>query len=93
MPTVRFEDDDLEVEVEIGANLRDAAETESASISFGCDQGICGTCLVDLVEGGDNLSDSEEVEEETLQAMGAEEGQRLACQCRVEGDITVKNAL
>jgi ferredoxin len=92
MPTVRFEDDDLDVEVETGANLRDVAETEAASISFGCEQGICGTCLIEVASGADNLSDAEEIEEETLQAMGAEEGQRLACQCRVEGDITVKNA-
>lgn len=92
MPKVVFVDDDLEVEAEIGSNLRDVAQTEGSSIPFGCEQGICGTCLIDPKEGADNLSDIDDQEKETLDAMGAEDGQRLACQCQIEGDITVESA-
>lgn len=86
MPKVTFKDDDLTVEAEHGANLRDVAQAEGSSIPFGCEQGICGTCLVNVVQGDENLSDVEDQEKETLSAMGAEPGQRLTCQCRAEGD-------
>jgi ferredoxin len=89
MPKVTFEDDDIAVDVENGANLKDIAEDAGATIPFGCEQGICGTCL-SVVEG--EISDIEENEQETLEAMGAEPGQRLACQCQVQGDVTVKSA-
>ncbi len=93
MNKITFKDDDLTVEAEEGANLQDVAQTEAASIPFGCEQGICGTCLVTIVEGEENLSDIESVEQETLDAMGSEDHQRLACQCSVEGgDVTVESA-
>lgn len=92
MPKVNFQDDELIVDAEIGANLRDVAQAEGASIPFGCEQGICGTCLVEIVEGESNISDVEDQEKETLSAMGAEPGQRLACQCQAEGDLTIKSA-
>lgn len=92
MPKVTFKDDELEVEAEMGANLRDVAQSEGASIPFGCEQGICGTCLSSIPEGEDNLSDLEDQEKETLRAMGAEPGQRLICQCRAEGDVTIESA-
>lgn len=92
MPKVIFKDDELEIETEVGSNLRDIAQAEGASIPFGCEQGICGTCLIILPQGDDNVSDIEDQEKETLSAMGAEDGQRLACQCQVEGDVTVESA-
>lgn len=92
MPKVRFKDDDLEVEVETDANLRDTALDQGASIPFGCEQGICGTCLISVPSGAENISEMEDQEKETLDAMGAEPGQRLACQCRVHGDIEIESA-
>lgn len=92
MPKVTFKDDNLTVDAETGANLKEIAQTEGASIPFGCEQGICGTCLINVVEGDGNLSDPTDQEKETLEAMGAELGQRLACQCQVEGDVTIESA-
>ncbi|OGY88043.1 MAG: hypothetical protein A2233_04725 [Candidatus Kerfeldbacteria bacterium RIFOXYA2_FULL_38_24] len=92
MPKVNFKDDDLIVEAEIGANLKEVAQAEGASIPFGCEQGVCGTCLVKIVEGEENVSDVSDQEKETLESMGAEPGERLACQCQIEGDITVTSA-
>lgn len=92
MPKVNFKDDDLQVDVEVGANMKEVAQAEGASIPFGCEQGICGTCLINVPEGADNLSDPTDQEKETLEAMGAEPEQRLACQCQVEGDVTVESA-
>ena len=92
MPKVTFKDDELTVDAEQGANMRDVAQAEGASVPFGCEQGICGTCLSNIPAGDDNLSDIEDQEKETLSAMGAEPGQRLLCQCSVEGDVTVESA-
>lgn len=91
MPKVTFVDDELEVEVEEGANLRDVALEEGASIPFGCEQGICGTCLC-VPSDETALSEKEDQEEETLMAMGAEDNQRLACQCQVLDDVEIESA-
>jgi hypothetical protein len=40
MPKVAFKDDDLTVDAEQGASLRDLAQAEDASIPFGCEQGL-----------------------------------------------------
>ncbi len=92
MPKVTFQDEDLTAEVAEGANLKEVAQSEGSEIPFGCEQGICGTCLIEIVEGEDNVSDVDDQEKETLAAMGAEPGQRLACQCTVQGDVTIKAA-
>jgi ferredoxin len=93
MPKVTFKDDDLTVEAAPDTNLRDLAQAEGASVPFGCEQGICGTCLSHVVSGAENISPVEDQETETLGAMGAEPGQRLLCQCRVQnGDIVVESA-
>ena len=51
MAQVTFEDDNLTVEAEPGANLKDVAEDSGAMIPFGCEQGICGTCVMQVIEG------------------------------------------
>jgi ferredoxin len=92
MPKVTFKDDDIDVDVDDGANLRDVAMEEGSSIPFGCEQGICGTCLSNIPSGEENLSPAEEQEEETVAAMGGEPGQRLICQCQVHGDVEIEGA-
>lgn len=92
MPKVTFKDDDLETEVDSGASLKEVAEEVGSNIPFGCEQGVCGTCLINVIEGEDNLSDMEDHEKETLTAMGAEPNQRLACQCKIEGDVVIEGA-
>lgn len=91
MPKVTFTDDDLTIDAELDANLRDLAQAEGASIPFGCEQGICGTCLM-KPDDETALSDIDDQERETLDAMGAEDGERLACQCRVQSDVDITSA-
>lgn len=92
MPTVRFLDDNIETDAQKGENLRVIAKRAGASLPFGCEQGICGTCLIDVKTGAEHVSPVEDQEKETLDAMGAEPGQRLACQCRAQGDINIQCA-
>ena len=83
MPTIRFED--KVIEVEENSSIKPACL--ELGVPFGCQAGICGTCIIDVVEGEENLSDLS-VEEED---MGMSEVRRLACQAKIkQGDITIK---
>ncbi len=89
MPNVHFADDDLTVELQEGERLMKACGEEGTSIMFSCRRGTCGTCITNIMKGAENLSPPEIGEQMTLQVMDAKPNQRLACQCKVNGDVTV----
>ena len=77
--------EDTEIEVNDGEKIQEACE--QLGVPFGCSQGICGTCLIEIEEGGENLSEQTPSEED----MGMDETHRLACQCRIKsGTVKVK---
>jgi Na+-transporting NADH:ubiquinone oxidoreductase subunit NqrF len=63
---------------------------ETSPIEFDCRKSDCGICIVRVVKGHENLSKVEEKEKDFLNAMRAEDDERLACQCRILGDVTVQ---
>ncbi len=68
-----------EVEIADGEAIKDACE--EAGIPFACTEGICGTCVIQVKEGGENLSSPTEEEKDFL---GDDVGdERLACQCKL----------
>ena len=78
-----------------GANLRiKAIETGVDIYTFGgklmnCGgYGQCGTCIVEIVEGADNLSPRTDFENRKLKKKPA--NYRLACQALVHGSVGVK---
>lgn len=83
MAKLIFNDVD-EVEVEDGERIQEVCE--EAGVPFACTEGVCGTCVIEVIEGSENLSDFTQAEEEFL---GETEDERLACQCRVKSG-TVK---
>jgi 2Fe-2S ferredoxin len=91
MATVFFQDDGLRVQVEEGICLTDVCDAHPTSLLFGCRDGACGTCLVEVVEGSTNLSAVTDIERDMLDVMA--EGNpyaRLACQCLVKGDVQLR---
>ena len=60
--------------------LRDDLRITSAK--DGCSEGVCGTCVIEVVEGMDNLSDFTQEERDFL---GDQNCERLACQCKLKG--------
>jgi adenylate cyclase len=53
-------------------------------------RGRCGTCRVDILAGGQNLTPYTDQEIKTLAQLDASEGVRLACQARLmHGDVSV----
>ena len=91
MPKVTFKNTGESVECEKGALLKDVVREAGWPIMFACEDGVCGTCLINTTAGMENLNKMGEKETETLQAMGMDPSkQRLACQCTVNGDVEIE---
>ena len=52
-------------------------------------RGLCGTCVVQMIAGGENLS---AVTGRELAKLGVnlDDGRRLSCQCLVSGNVTIR---
>ncbi len=88
MPKVTFKNQDESAEVEANTELKDVTKDEGWPIAYGCEDGVCGTCLIKVTDGKENLSKLEGQEEMTLDMIGINNGEyRLACQCKVNGDV------
>ena len=88
MPTVRFIDQNLELEVPLGTSLLDAARKIDAPEGSACG-GVCAcsTCHVYVEEGAALLSEAEEDEEDILdKAFDVRMNSRLGCQAKLQRD-------
>ncbi|MGC9505601.1 2Fe-2S iron-sulfur cluster-binding protein [Baaleninema sp.] len=95
MANIKFVNEDLEVVAADGANLRTKALENKVDIykTWGkltnCGgYGQCGTCIVEVVEGMENLSPPTEAEKRKLRKKP--DSYRLACQALVNGPVSVK---
>lgn len=60
-------------------------------ITFACRAGNCGTCTINVVEGLQHLSALTPREERLFALKGQTDANlRLACQCRVLGNVTLR---
>lgn len=91
MLKVTFANTGQTADVEPGAELSTVTQKNGWPIPYGCENGICGTCLIKISQGAETLNEPNEHEAQTLKAMGKADGtHRLACQCRVNGDLTIE---
>jgi ferredoxin len=95
MANITFTKEDKLVIAADGANLREKAIQNQIDIYTlrgkltNCGgYGQCATCVVEIVEGIENLSPRTDFEEKKLRKKP--DSYRLACQTVVNGDITVK---
>lgn len=95
MANIKFVEEDSEVVAADGANLRFKAlennidlYTFSGKLMNCGGYGQCGTCIVEVVEGMENLSPRTEVEDRKLKKRPAT--YRLACQTLVNGPVSVR---
>jgi len=95
MTTITFLKENREAIVADGANLRLKALENNIDLytlvgkMTNCGgYGQCGTCIVEIVEGMENLSPRTEVEQRKLKKKP--ETYRLACQTLVNGSVSVK---
>ena len=94
MANIKFLKEGKEVIAADGANLRFKALENGVDIyttwgkMMNCGgYGQCGTCIVEVLEGMENLSPRTDVENRKLKKKP--ESYRLACQTLVNGPITV----
>ena len=91
MPRVRFLQDKLEIEVEEGTSILEAARKCGAPEGDRCG-GVCAcsTCHVYVVKGLDNTSEIEDEENDILdKAFDVRAESRLGCQAKITGDVDV----
>lgn len=95
MTVIKFVKENREVIAAQGANLRFKALENGIDIytlmgkMMNCGgYGQCGTCVVEVVEGSENLSPKTEVELRKLKKKP--ESYRLACQTLVNGPVSIQ---
>ena len=95
MSTIKFVKEDKEVVTALGANLREKAlqngidiYTWKGKLTNCGGYGQCGTCIVEIVEGMENLSPKTDFEKRRLRKKP--DTYRLACQTLVNGAVSVK---
>ena len=86
---VRFELEDMDVQVPIGASFLDIVEASGADVTFGCRNGTCGTCRVRIDAGESNCTPMNREERDFLASIEAAQGERLGCQLCINGDVSI----
>ena len=72
------------VEVGDGEEMRDACD--NLGVKFSCRNGLCGTCMIDVLKGEENLSPLTEAEK----VLKRDRENRLACQCQIKsGEVKI----
>jgi ferredoxin len=86
MAKLIFDNTQEEKDLEEGSELHQVCE--EAGVPFACTEGVCGTCVIEVVEGMENLTP---LTQEELDFLGEQDRERLACQCKIKGGcVTIK---
>jgi 2Fe-2S ferredoxin len=91
--TIRFEaDKPVTVETPSGSKLVDVCDSrQDIPLLFGCREAVCGTCLLEVLEGGDQISPITDHEREMLEVMAPDNPKaRLGCQCVISGNVRIR---
>ncbi len=81
MAKIIFENSGEEAELQDDSPL--AQTCEEAGVPFACTEGICGTCVIEIKEGGENLTPPSQAEIDFLGECGTAK-ERMACQCTIK---------
>ncbi|MEI6242583.1 MAG: 2Fe-2S iron-sulfur cluster-binding protein [Chlamydiota bacterium] len=79
MAKLIFDNTKQEFELPEGSELKEPCE--QAGVPCPCGEGVCGMCIVKILDGMDNLSEYTEAEKDFL---GEKKEERLACQCKIK---------
>jgi ferredoxin len=90
MPKLTFHQQNRSLHVKEGTELCRLPYLDSTvPLKFGCRQGQCGTCVIKVIAGEENLSPQTKQEQATLSRLQLHENYRLACQCALKGDVVI----
>jgi ferredoxin len=92
MPKVTVLPANTSAEVESGELLLEAGEKAGVEMEAGCFNCSCGTCVVEVVSGKENLSEATPEELDVLDAWNKDPDKyRLTCCVKVEkGDVVIR---
>ena len=91
--TITFEDINVTVNVPAGTRVIEISEKVGSGITYGCREGDCGTCMMKVDQGWNNLSEPSVLENKILSDNFAGKHNRLACQAQVlGGELKVRQA-
>ena len=76
MAKVKYREE--EVSVSGGSEMK--APCEKLGVPFRCKSGSCGSCMIEVLKGKENLSELTKQEKN----LGMDEENRLACQCCIQ---------
>jgi ferredoxin len=95
MAIIKFVKENKEIDASLGSNLRIKAQENNIDLYTLVGKltqcggyGQCGTCVVDVLEGTENLSPRTAVEEKILRKRPST--CRLACQTIIQGPATIE---
>ncbi|HLA23604.1 MAG TPA: 2Fe-2S iron-sulfur cluster-binding protein [Candidatus Nanoarchaeia archaeon] len=85
MPKITNTKTNESINVEENSPIQNACE--KLGVPFSCEEGTCGTCMIDIVSGEENLSELTEEERD----LARDKTHRLACQCKIKnGNVEIK---
>jgi len=92
MPKVTVLPVNLSAEVEPGELLLEAGEKAGVEMEAGCFNCSCGTCVVEVISGMENLAAPTDEELDVLDSWNKDpEKFRLTCCVRIEkGEVTIR---
>lgn len=92
MPKITVLPANASAEVEPGEILLEAGEKAGVEMEAGCFNCSCGTCVVEVVSGMENLAEPTDQELDVLDAWNKDpEKYRLACCTKIEkGEVVIK---
>lgn len=91
LAVLTFDDLGIELAVHSPKSVLEAALEELVEIRHNCGGlGMCTTCRIQVLAGGDSLDSPNEPELRKLGRHRIEQGWRLACQTIVRGDLTIR---
>jgi len=80
MATLEFDQSDEIIELPDGSPIAEICE--EAGVPFACTEGVCGTCVIEVKQGHENLTEPTQEEKDFLGEGTSHE--RLACQCKIK---------
>ncbi len=85
--------DGISYEVPEGMTLLELASHPDLDIAFACYSGRCGMCRVKILDGAEFLNPLTDLEEIFFSNAQAIENDRLACQCKPNGPVSLSASL
>jgi ferredoxin len=87
---IRRKGETKKFDIRRGLGIQAVCAKAETGIEFDCRAADCGICAIKIISGAENLSPKTASEADFLQAMKADEDERLACQVRVLGDVEIE---